>query len=111
MGWFKRNRDEDGDPPPVNTEFSVVTGDMRLVNGQILPFSAVVPTVFNGLAFPGPSVGNEPQREETVWMALEIANDTHPKCGWANEAEVQWRPATPDESAWALANGVNERFT
>jgi hypothetical protein len=45
-----------------------------------------------------------------VWFALQVAQDSHPGCRWLSESDVDMAAATADQSAWALANGVNERF-
>jgi hypothetical protein len=110
VGWFRSRGRKRTEPLPANTEFSVVTGDLVLASGQTLRFDAIVPTVFNGTAFPGEGVGGIPQHAETVWFALQVAQDSHPGCRWLSESDVDMAAATADQSAWALANGVNERF-
>lgn len=107
MSWWKRRQPE---PLPENTEFSVVSGDLALESGQTVRFETIVPTVFNGTPFPGEGVGGIPQHAETVDFALQVAQDSHPGCRWQSERDVAMVPATPDQTAWALANGVNDRF-
>ena len=110
MSWFRSRARKQSDELPENTEFSVVSGGLVLASGETVRFEAIVPTVFNGTAFPGEGVGNVPQHTETVDFALQVARDSHPRCQWQSEREVVMVPATPEQTAWALANGVNDRF-
>ena len=110
MSWFRSRRRAD-ESLPVNTEFSSVAGAIVLASGQTVQFSTIVPTVFNGTVYPGVGVGAIPQRVETLDFALQLAHDAHPGCRWHSEGDVDVVPATPEQSAWALANGVNERFS
>ena len=111
VSWFRSRRSRNDESLPVNTEFSSVTGAIVLTSGQTVEFRAIVPTVFNGTVFPGSAVGAIPQREETADFALQVAQDAYPGCQWHSVGDVDIVPATPEQSAWALANGVNERFS
>lgn len=109
MGWFSRNTEPESLPP--NTEFSVVSGQLVLGSGQVVAFTTIVPTVFDSAWDPSrANMTNGAARFETVDFATSMAAITYPASRWANIDAVDLRPATPDEAAWAIANGVNQRF-
>jgi hypothetical protein len=106
---------------PENDAFSVVSGKRVTTQGNVVAFSAIVPTVFHGHVnsgstdpldafFDGAENSNGVAREETLMFAEELAQEQFPRSSWMDEDAVEIRSVTEQEQAWALANGVNKRF-
>ena len=94
---------------PVNTWFTVISGNILTRDGKLVAFSTTVPTVFSSGDYSHHNDHANIAVEETVLFALELAQEKFPGCQWQNPHGLVVREANDRETAWALLNGVNER--